>query len=886
MGGDSGAGFLHPIHQTACRWMLIKSSGTDGRRLGKAARCGQVGEKSAHFTGTGEAPPAYSADMETFLADLRHSFRVLIKNPGFTTIAVLALALGIGANTAIFSVIDRVLLAPLPFKNSERIMRLARKFPNGNGSSVSIPKFMAWRKSRSFQSMAAYDFGTVSMNLGTGDRPNPVNAMHVTADFFKVFGVTPILGRTFTPEEDMPNAGKFVVLTFNVWKNRLGGDRDIAGKTIMLSGEQYPVLGVLPEGYQPDPPTDLYLPEQFDPNSTNQGHIYYVAGRLKPGATAAQAQAELAVVADRFRAANPDTMDKTESVGVIPLRVAIGGDVRFALLILAGAVGFVLLIACANVAGLLLARAAGRQREIAVRTAIGASRGRIVRQLLTESMLLGLAGGVGGLVLGSVGVRLLLALSPGNIPRINDPDHPLGSLAVIDWRILLFLLGISLLTGVLFGLFPALRVSRLDVNSVLKESSSRSGTGLRHAHVRGLLVVSEIALAVILLAGATLMIRTFAGLRSVNPGINPSQVLTLKTAISGSRYDSTAKVANMVEQATDRIQAVPGVRVAACAVAVPMEQVGIDLPFSIAGRTPKINGKWEGDEYWRFVSPGYFEALRIPLLRGRTFTRTDTGKSDHVVIVNEAFAKKYWPKGDPIGQRLLIGHGLGGDFEEPERQVVGVVGSVTEMGLGSGLVPVMYVPQSQITDGLTRLGASLLPLSWLIRTNGDPHSVASAVGHQLESLDPQLTPSHVASMNQVIAESNTRNNFNTLLLSVFASIALLLAAIGIYGLMSYAVEQRTQEIGIRMALGANQGKIMRLVLGQGMRLAIIGTVVGLAAAYGLTRFLSRLLFGIKPGDPLAFSAVAGILIVVTLLAAFIPTRRAMRVDPMQALRQE
>ncbi len=824
--------------------------------------------------------------METLLADVRHSFRILIKSPGFTIVAVLALALGIGANTAIFSVIDRVLLAPLPFPDSERIMRVQRKFPNGNGSSVSIPKFMAWRKSRRFQSMAAYDFGSVSLNLGTSDRPNPINGMHVTANFFSVFGVTPFLGRTFSPEEDLPNAGKFAVLTFNVWKNRLGGDHDIVGKTITLSGEQYVVLGVMPEDYQSDPPTDLYLPGQFDPNSTNQGHIYYVAGRLRPDASIASAQAELAVIADQFRAAHADIMDKTESVDVVPLRVAIGGEVRFALLILAGAVAFVLLIACGNVASLLLARAAGRQRDIAIRTAVGASRGRIIRQLLTESMLLGLAGGVAGLILGGIGVRMLLALSPGNIPRINAPEHSLGGLMLLDWRILVFLLGISLATGLLFGLFPALRVSRFDVNAVLKESSGRSGTGFKHSRVRGLLVISEIALAVVLLAGAALMIRTFAGLRSVKSGIDPSNVLTLRSAISGSRYGSTAQVANMVRQATERIQALPGVRVAGCAVSLPMDQVGIDLPFSIEGHAPKSGEKWEGDEYWRFVSPGYFEALRIPLVRGRYFTRTDAGNAAHVVIVNEAFARKYWSDQDPVGHRMEIAKGLGADFDEPVREVVGIVGSVTESGLAGGMVPVMYVPQSQITDGLTRLGASLLPLSWVIRTSGDPLSMASAIRHEFESLDPQLAPSHVVNMVQVIAEGNARQNFNTLLLTVFASIALLLAAVGIYGLMSYAVEQRMQEIGIRIALGADQGKIMRLVLGQGMRLAMVGTTLGLAGAYGLTRLLAKFLFGVKPSDPLAFSIVAATLIVVTLLAAFVPTRRAMHVDPIVALRQE
>src|SRR6516225_8286128 len=645
--------------------------------------------------------------METLLADVRHSLRVLIKSPGFTIVAILALALGIGANTAIFSVIDRVLLAPPPFPDSERIMRVQRKFPNGNGSSVSIPKFMAWRKSGTFQSMAAYDFGTVSLNLGTSDRPNPVNGMHVTADFFSVFGVKPLLGRTFSPEEDLPNSGKFVVLTSDVWKNHLGRDRDIVGKAITLSGEPYVVLGVLPESYQPDPPTDLYLPAQLEPNSTNEGHMYYVAGRLRPDASIGAAQAELAVIADQFRAAHSDVMDKSESVDVVPLRVAIGGEVRLALLILAGAVAFVLLIACGNVAGLLLARATGRQKEIAIRTAVGASRGRIVRQLLTESMLLGLAGGVAGLILGGIGVRMLLALTPGNIPRINDPGHSLGGLRMLDWRILLFLFSISLATGLLFGLFPALRVSRFDVNAVLKESSGRSGTGFKHSRVRGLLVISEIALAVILLTGAALMIRTFAGLRSVKSGIDPSNVLTLRTAISGSRYASTAQVENMVRQATDRIEALPGVRVAACAVTVPMEQIGIDLPFTIDGHTPKTSEKWEGDEYWRFVSPGYFKG-------------TDTAGTARTVIVNEAFARKYWTDQDPIGQRMVIAKGLGADFDEPARQVVGIVGSVTESGLGAGMVPVMYVPQSQITDGLTRLAGSLLPLRWVIRTSGDP----------------------------------------------------------------------------------------------------------------------------------------------------------------------
>ena len=819
------------------------------------------------------------------VADVRHSFRRLIKSPGFTVVAVLTLALGIGANTAIFSVIDRVLLRPLPFPDSERIMRLQRHFPNGDGPSVSIPKFMAWRKSRAFQSMTAYDFGSVGMNLGAGDRRNPVNAVRVTAQFFDVFGVKPIMGRTFSPQEDLPNAGKFAVLTYNLWKNRLGADREIAGRTILLNSESYTVCGVLPEWYQPDPPADLYLPHQFDPNSNNQGHIYYVAGRLAPGASVDSAQAELKVISDQFRATDPIFMDKTETVGVLPLRVAIGGEVKLALLILAGAVSFVLLMACANVANLLLARAAGRHREIAIRTAIGATRGRIVRQLLTESMMLAFAGGAAGLALGAVGIRMLLAFSPGNIPRVNDPEHPVAALSLIDWRVLAFLFAISLLTGVLFGLLPAIRVSRLDVNSALKESSSRSGTGLKHNRIRGLLVVGEVAFAIILLTGAALMIRTFAGFRSVKSGLDPVNVLTMQTALSGERYASTARVENVVRQATERIESVPGVEFAAAALVIPMGGNAIDLPFTIDGRAP-AQGKYEGDEQWRFVSPHYFEALHIPLLRGRTFDRRDTGKSDHVAIINEAFAKKYWPQADPLGQRMTMGAGLGADFAEGPRQIVGIVGDVTEAGLSNGMVPAMYVPQGQVTDGLTKLANNLLPISWLIRTKTDPLSAASPIRHEFETLDGQLTPSKVLTLETVIKDSTTRENFNMLMLTVFAAVALLLAVVGIYGLMSYAVEQRNQEIGIRMALGAGRGEMMKMILGQGMRLVLAGVAIGLAAAYGLTRLLAGLLFGVKAGDPLAFGAVAVILTAVALLAAFVPAQRATRIDPILALRQE
>jgi putative ABC transport system permease protein len=836
--------------------------------------------------GTFPAPWDVLVNMRNFIADVRHWCRVLLKSPGFALITISALALGIGANAAIFSVIEQVLLRPLPFPDSERILQVRRHFPTGDSASISVPRFMAWRKCAAFQSMAMYDFASSSMNLGTGDRPDPINGMHVSAGFFDVFGVKPILGRTFSEQEDLPNAGKFAVLTFGVWKNHLGGDTGVIGRTIVLNGAPHVVLGILPEGFQPEPPAELYLPEQFDPNSTNQGNIYIVTGRLRPGASVQSARAELNVLGDRFRAANPDYVDKGEGVGAVPLREALSGDVRPALLILAGAVSFVLLIACANVANLLLARAAGRNREIALRTAVGATRGRIIRQLLTESMILAIAGGVAGLFVAEIGVRLLLAFSPGNIPRINDPGHAANAISMLDWRVLLFLFGISLLTGVIFGLFPAMRVSRLDVNSSLKESSGRSGTGLKHNRVRGVLVVAEVALAMVLLAGAALMIRTFAGLRSINPGFDAANILTLKTSTSGARYSSTAQVELMIREASERIEGLPGVQFAAATVTLPMDGAAIDLPFSVEGRVPKVNGKWEGDEQWRFASPHYFEALRMPLVRGRYFDPRDTGKGSRVVIVNEAFAKKYWPDANPVGQRVVIGKGLGPDFEEPAREIVGVVGSITEVGLSIGAVPVMYVPQGQIPDGLTKLANSLLPLNWVVRTGNNPLAAAGAVRNELNSVDGQLAPSQLRTMDQVISDSTTRENFNTLLLSVFASIALLLAAIGIYGLMSYSVEQRTQEIGIRMALGADQGTMLKQVLGQGMVLAGIGIAIGLAAAYGLTRVLAGLLPALKVNDPWTFCIVAAVLAAVSMAAAFIPARRATKIDPILALRCE
>ena len=579
-------------------------------------------------------------------------------------------------------------------------------------------------------------------------------------------------------------------------------------------------------------------------------------------------------------------MDKSESVAVIPLRDALVGDVRLALLILVGAVGFVLLIACANVANLLLARAAGRQREIAIRTAVGASRGHLIRQLLTESVLLSTIGGVLGLLIGAWSVPLLLAVSPGNLPRVNDEEHVASVVSALDWHVLVFTFAIALLTGVLFGLLPALRISKLDVNSVLKEASGRSGTGLRHNRVRSVLVAAEMALAVILVVGAGLMIRTFVGLRSVATWIrsaqrhhhaNIAERRPLRQHCQGREHDSPGGGSHRGAAGSARSR---GHR-ERC-----RRKVASTCPLpSKASRPPRATytmATTSGDSSARTISA----RCAYPCLRGRVFDQRDTGNSARVLIINQAFAKKYWPKGDPIGQRIMIGKGLGPDFEEPARQIVGIVGNVRETGLQYVDEAVMYIPQSQTTDGLTKLANSVIPLSWIVETAGDPSSLSTAIQHEIQSVDSQLAASKIRTMDQVISESTARQNFNMLLLTIFAGLALLLAAIGIYGLMSYTVEQRTQEIGIRMALGASRGDMLKLVVRQGVLLSGIGVVIGLAASFGLNRLLANLLFGVKATDPVTYAAVTVILVLVALLATYIPARRATKIDPLVALRYE
>ena len=803
---------------------------------------------------------------------------MFVKNPGFTIAVVAALALGIGADTAIFSVVNTVLLKPLSYPEPDRIVQLLCTGPNGEGACGSATKLHVWQNQTSvFQDVAGYDFGG-GMNL-TGTIPEQVHGVHVTEQYFRVFGAKFIQGRPFTPDEDRPHGGNVTVISGGLWKRKFGGDPNIVGKTISLANLPYTVVGVTSPDFDTDPVADLWVPYQFDPNTKDQAHYFVAAGRMRPGITLSQVQAQLRLAAVEFNRKYPG-INQQGGFDAQLLKDSVVSDIRSSLLVLIGAVSFVLLIACANVANLLMVRAAGRSREFAIRAALGAGRARIIRQLLTESVLLALAGGGLGLVLGFSGVRALLAVSPGDIPRIGEDGVRVG----LDWRVALFTLGISIVTGVLFGLIPALGASKPDLSSSMKESSRGTGSSLRHNKMRSLLVVSEVSLALVLLVGASLLIRTFVALRAVDPGFNAHNVWTAEMALNGPQFEKTAGVAQVVRNARERLNAVPGVITAAATNSMPLVG-GFGLPFIIVGKP--LNGPQTGGAGWMAVSPGYFDAFKIPLVRGRDFTDSDTAGSQGVALINEAMAKEFWKKGEnPVGQQIIIGKGVGPEFEEPARLIVGIVGDVRDGGLNRNPGSKMVVPLAQMTDGLTELNSKVAPISWVVRTRFDPHQMTTTLTDQLRQASGGFPVARVRSMEEVVVRSTARQDFNMLLLTIFGGSALVLAAIGIYGLMAYSVQQRTQEIGIRMAMGADRGRITKMVVWQGMRLTLVGVVVGLGAAFGLTHLIASLLYGVKDWDPAVFISVPVILSAVALFAVWLPALRASKLNPMEALRTE
>ena len=819
--------------------------------------------------------------MDDLLQDIAYAVRMLRRSPGFTITAIAALAVGIGANTAIFSVINTVLLQPLAYPEPNRLVQLELSGPQGNGNITNIPKFIVWRQQTEvFQDVTAYDVGGPGVNLTGSGLPEQLRGIRVSASYFRVFGAPLAVGRAFSDEEDRPGGPKLVVISNALWHNRYGGDAGIVGRTMELGGEPYTITGVVGATFSSDPPTDIYLPLQANPNSTDQAHYLRATARLKPGVTVEMAKEQMKRAAVEYERKFPNSLGPQGSFTAEPLRDTVIGDVRRSLLVLFGAVGFVLLIACANVANLLLARATLRRREIAIRASIGAGRGRIIRQLLTESVLLSVAGGAVGLTLGYAGVRALLTMNGGDIPRIGE--HGTG--VALDWRVLVFTLVVSVLTGTLFGLIPAFNASRTDLNATLKESGLRSGGSLRQNKARAILVIAETTLALVLLVGAALLIRTFAALRSVDPGFSTHNVLIMDMSLTGTRFDKTAAVDQLVRNAEQRVESMPGVASLASSCGLPLEG-GFGLPFIIEGR-PLTNGPFHGGASWRPVSPHYFAVFQIPLLRGRVFTDRDDGGAGRVVMVNEVLAKQYWPKGDALGQRISIGKGTGPEFDEPPREIVGIVGDVRNQGLGSTPDPIMYVPQAQVNDGVTALNNKIIPIIWVIRTKMEPYSLSADIQRELRNASGGLPVAHVRSMELVRRESTSRSDFNMTLLAIFAGAALLLAAIGIYGLMAYSVEQRTQEIGIRMALGAGPQQVRRMVVVQGMRLSVIGVFLGVATALALTRLMASLLYGVKPWDPIAIAAVSGLLTGVAFLATYLPALRASRVDPIVSLRYE
>jgi predicted permease len=819
--------------------------------------------------------------IEAFLKDLRHSVRMFAQSPAFTLAAIAALTLGIGANTAIFSVVNAVLLKPLGIADADRIVMLMNTSPQGSGPAASPAKFMHWRAQTSvLQDVSAFNTGV--MNYTGGSFPEQLRSSRVSADFFRLMGAQIASGRTFSAEEDLPGGPKVAVLSYDLWRTRFNGDPEAPGRTIALNGEPYTIVGVLGDfdfsefGGSPQ----VWTPWQFDPNTREQGHYFRVAGRLEPGVTLEAANAQLSASAIQFREKYPNAIGPNSSFGVEPIGRLLVRGVRTSLLVLVGAVGLVLLIACANVANLLLARATGRRREIAIRAAVGGSRARIIRQLLTESVLLSAAGGVLGLIVGWLGIRALLTVNTAGLPRVGED----GSLVGIDWRVLVFTLLVSLVTGVLFGLIPALQGSRIDLTTTLKESSSRSGSGFRQNKVRSILVVTEVALALVLLIGSALLIRTSVALSRVDPGFDVRNVLTMRMSMTGPQFQRAEAVEQVIRNGVERVRAIPGVLHASATCCVPL-QGGYGLGFNIVGRPPG-DGPFHGGAGWYTVSSGYFEVFRIPVKRGRTFEDRDDGRGTPVAIINEAMAREYWPKGDPLSDRIVIGRGAMKEFAtEPERQIIGIVGDTRDGGLNSEPEPMMFIPQAQVPDAANALNVGLAPMIWVVRTAGDPQSLSQAIQDTIRQATG-LPVSNVHSMREIASISISRDRFNMWLMTVFGGCAVLLAAIGIYGLMAYSVEQRTQEIGIRLALGAQAGQVKTMVIRQGMTLAIIGVAIGVTAAFVLARFISTLLYGVTARDPLVFAGVPVLLALVALVAVWLPAARASRVDPITALRYE
>jgi putative ABC transport system permease protein len=811
------------------------------------------------------------------LQDLRYGARMLLKSPGFTLIAVITLALGIGANTAIFSLVNSILLRQLPFRQPERLVWVDSRRPASGKYSFTLPDFIDYRdQNQSLSGIAAY--ASWSANLTDQGEPEQLQGLRISANAFELLGVEAVAGRVLAPGDDAPGQQHVAVLSYGLWRRRFGADPQLVGKKLTLNGASYTVVGVLPpQFFFPirirDAELAVPLAPDADPlrgvrTSTN---FLRALGRLKPGVTREQAEADLTAVAQRLRQQYPVANRQKLGVTLSPLHEEVVGSFRLALWVLLGAVGMVLLITCANLANLALARATGRRREMAIRAALGATRRRLVQQLTTESLLLALFGAGLGLLLAFYGIDLLLALSPATLPRTGEVG--------IDFRVLGFTLALSLLAGALFGLAPAWQATRVSLNEELKGSGRGASGGKRQNRARSLLVASEIALSVVLLAGAGLLIKSFLRLQAVNPGFEAENSLAIRLSLPKAQYSNRAAVTAFYEKLRPRLESLPGVEAVGFVSALPLSGTLFSIPFTIEGRGTSPDEAHRAD--YRAVDAGYFRALKIPLIAGREFNERDAAETPPVALISQNLARRHWPQGSPLGARLRIN-----DNNQGPRpvEVVGVVGDVKHLSLDGEPEPHIYLPVHQAhEDGMAWLTNTQY---WLLRTTVDPLTLSAAARREIQAVDRNAPASNIRTMEQYLSASVAPRRFNLRLLSIFAVAALILAGAGLYGVISHGVAQRKRELGIRIALGARACDVLKLVTGEGMALAIIGVALGLMAALALTRVMEGLLFGVSATDPLTFMVIALLLMFVALLACYIPARRATKVDPLNALKSE
>jgi len=812
---------------------------------------------------------------ETLWQDLRFGARALFRSQGFAAIAILTLALGIGANAAVFSVVNAVLLRPLPWNDPDRAVMIWSKWTSFDKTWVATGEVVDYRKrSQTLQEVAAWSDGQVNL---TGEaEPERVSAANVSANTFSTLGVVPMIGRTFTDQEDLPNGPRLVVLGYGLWNRRYSGDASLVGRSVLINGNPYEVVGVMPPGFvlptdfQNPEPTQLWIPLQMDPAATDHGsHGLYAAGRLEPGATVRQAADELHGIARALTNEGLYPVQMEFDTVVLSLTDEVVGSVRRSVWLLLGAVAFLLLIACANVATLLLARAEARQREIAVRSALGAGELRVLRQLLTESLVLTGVSTVTGLGLAYAGVRFVAWWNPASVPRVAG--------VTLDLPVLTFTVVVALITSILFSLAPALRALRIDLADSLKDGGQSASSGGARQRFRNALVVVEMALAVVLLVGAGLMLRSLWALQRVPIGFDPSNVLTMRISLPVGSYPSPEQVVVFYQRLLDRVRQLPGVRTAGAARLLPLGSTIGDFGLTVDGYIPPPGTHPKGD--WQIVTDGYLEAMGERLVRGRTITAADTSDSQLIVLINEEMARRYWVGRDPLGGRLRIG----GDPKRPWVTVVGLVADVRHNGITEVVKEKFYVPHTQWHKSL---GNPIRGMSLVVKMATDPLGLVGPIRQEIRGLDPNLPVANVRSMSEVVGATLSIPRFTGFLLVTFASIALALSAIGIYGVLSYLVSRRTREIGIRLAIGAGRGQVLRMVLGSGLTLALIGVVTGLAVALGVTRFMSSLLHDVSPGDPVTFAWVAAALTLVAILASLVPAWRATRVDPVVALKTE